>query len=170
MHEVHFIRDHFVRRSNCTQVIFYGPLLQFAVYSIISIFTFAASLTIKNIIVINDFYLSNKPIDNDKFVQKNIIVKMIFIYLISSLRMMNLFLTEIEQITLMVRSNGNLKFLNNERKNKCSDGSMAVQLLALLGNYARQTDRPTDQQMDRMGHREVTLPVIHNTQLNCGGA
>ena len=25
MHEVHYIRDHFVRGSNCTQVIFYGP-------------------------------------------------------------------------------------------------------------------------------------------------
>ena len=30
---------------------------------------------------------------------------------------------------------------------------------AILGNYGRQTDRPTLQLTDRPGHREVILPI-----------
>ena len=30
----------------------------------------------------------------------------------------------------------------------CSDRSMQVKLLAILGNYERQTDRPTDRRTD----------------------
>ena len=35
---------------------------------------------------------------------------------------------------------------------------MEVKLTALLGNYDRPTDQPTDQQTGKPGHRVVTLP------------
>ena len=45
---------------------------------------------------------------------------------------------------------------------KCSDRSREVKLPALLGNYDRPTDRPTNQPVDtdRQGHCEVSLQTI----------
>ena len=44
-------------------------------------------------------------------------------------------------------------------KNMYSNESMEAKIPALLGNIDRQTNRPTEQQTDRLGDREVTLTI-----------
>ena len=45
------------------------------------------------------------------------------------------------------------------KNNKCSDRSMKVKVPTLLGNYDWRIDHPTDQRTDRLGYREVPLPI-----------
>ena len=49
------------------------------------------------------------------------------------------------------------------KKNKCFDRSMEVKLPALLGNYDRQTNRPTTRRTDRRAHWK-SLNIARNGQ------
>ena len=52
------------------------------------------------------------------------------------------------------------KLLEGGKKNKCPNRSMEAKLLAVLGNYDRPTNHPTDRQTTyRPGHRKVSLPI-----------
>ena len=46
-------------------------------------------------------------------------------------------------------------------QNKCSDRSMEVKLAALLENYDRQTDQPTNR-TDRLGQKEIYYQQIES--------
>ena len=62
-----------------------------------------------------------------------------------------------EGLRLLGSDIDNLRLLKCYNKNKSSDSSMEVELPALLGNYDRKNDQPTE----RPGYWEVdTLPVI----------
>ena len=46
------------------------------------------------------------------------------------------------------------------KKKQCTEQEYGSETSRPLGNYDRQTDRPTGRRMDRPGHEEVTIMKI----------